>query len=87
MVFLLAFLKVYAKPHISTIHPIPMHEGKTAKYVYMLVNVIIEKFRYINAATGFLTGAFYENRYCHCSDCISDAGLRFCDHAPALYRY
>ncbi|OWG33296.1 hypothetical protein DP180_16470 [Enterobacter kobei] len=87
MVFLLAFLKVYAKAHISTIHPIQMHEGKTAKYVYMLVNVIIEKFRYINAATVCLTGASYENRYCHGSDCVSDAGLRICYHASALWRH
>ncbi|OZV02411.1 hypothetical protein CIW55_06515 [Enterobacter cloacae] len=87
MVFLLAFFKVYAKGHISTIHPIQMYEGKTAKYVYMLVNVIIEKFRYIHAPTEFLTGAFYENRYCHCSDCISDAGLRLCYHASAIWRY
>ncbi|PLA70929.1 hypothetical protein C1166_22035 [Enterobacter bugandensis] len=87
MVFLLAFLKVYAKAHISTIHPIQMYEGKTAKYVYMLVNVIIERFRYINAATVSLTGAFYENRFCHCSDCVSDAGLRFCHHASALWRH
>jgi heat shock protein HspQ len=32
MVFLLAFLKVYAKAHISTIHPIQMHEGKTEEH-------------------------------------------------------
>jgi len=44
MLFLLAFFKVYAKAHISTIHPIQMYEGKTVIYVYMLVNVIIEKF-------------------------------------------
>jgi len=44
MLFLLVFFKVYAKAHISTIHPIQMYEGKTVIYVYMLVNVIIEKF-------------------------------------------
>ncbi|PTM35565.1 hypothetical protein DA103_11740 [Enterobacter cloacae] len=87
MVCLLVFFKVYAKAHISTIHPIQMYEGKTVKYVYMLVKMIFERFRYINATSVFLTGAFYENRNCHCCDCISDAGLRLCDHAPALYRH
>jgi hypothetical protein len=47
MVFLLAFYKVYAKQPQATIHPIHLYEGKTSEYVYMLVNVFIEKFRYI----------------------------------------
>jgi hypothetical protein len=47
MVFLLAFFKVYVKADIATIYPIQMYEGKTAEYVYMLVNMILEKFRYI----------------------------------------
>lgn len=34
-------------------HPMQMHEGKTAEYVYMLVNVIIEIFGYITAAESF----------------------------------
>ncbi|CAD5354346.1 protein of unknown function [Enterobacter cancerogenus] len=84
--FLQAFFKVYAIADIPTIHPIPMYEGKTAEYVYMLVNVIIEKFRYI-IATRVLTGAHYENRHYLCCDCVSDAGLRFRNHAAALYGY
>ncbi|CBY95076.1 hypothetical protein predicted by Glimmer/Critica [Salmonella enterica subsp. enterica serovar Weltevreden str. 2007-60-3289-1] len=31
---------MYDKPDIATIHPIPMYESKTPKYVYMLVNMI-----------------------------------------------
>ncbi|GFQ10196.1 hypothetical protein MH17539M_13000 [Enterobacter hormaechei] len=44
MLCLLVFFKVYVKANISTTHPIQKYEGKTAEYVYMLVNVFIEKF-------------------------------------------
>lgn len=40
IIFLGLFCKVYDKPDIATIHPIPMYESKTPKYVYMLVNMI-----------------------------------------------
>jgi len=44
MLFLLAFFKVYVKADISTTHSIQKYEGKTAEYVYMLVNVFVENF-------------------------------------------
>jgi len=44
MLFLLAFFKVYVKAGISTTYPIQKYEGKTAEYVYMLVNVFVENF-------------------------------------------
>jgi len=44
MLFLLVFFKVYVKAAISTTLSLQKYEGKTAEYVYMLVNVIIEKF-------------------------------------------
>ncbi|POZ14257.1 hypothetical protein C3Z09_19220 [Lelliottia aquatilis] len=87
MVFLLAFFKVYAKEHQATIHPIRLYEGKTAEYVYMLVNVFIEKFRYIITTKVLSTGAPYEDRHCLCCDCINYAGLRVCHDAEALYRH
>ncbi|ATG00548.1 hypothetical protein CRH15_13625 [Lelliottia amnigena] len=87
MVFLLAFYKVYAKQPQATIHPIHLYEGKTSEYVYMLVNVFIEKFRYIITTKVYSTGAPYEDRHCLSSTCVSDAGLRVCHHASVINRH